>query len=213
MAEKIKLSVAKREVTGKGAMRKLRAQEKVPGVFYAKGENIMIQVDPLPLDRAYAKAGTSQLVYLTIEGEKTHPVLIRELIRHPYKNFITHVDFYGVDLTHSLRVRVPIETTGTAKGEKEGGVLAIYRDGLDVECLPTDIPDNILLDVSDLDVNDSINIEDIPMPEGVTALYEENFAVLGVVVPSAVEEPTDEEEEDLEGEEEAEGEEEESEEE
>lgn len=193
MSNQITLKVKKRDVTGKGAMRKLRATGLVPGVYYAKGENVMIQVEPLPLNKAFAKAGTSQLVYLEIEGGDTHPALIKELIRHPYKAQITHVDFFGVNLKKAVRVRVPVETTGKAKGEQFGGKLSIYRDGIEVECLPTDIPDKIVLDITELEVGDSIHIEDIAMPSGVAALFDENFAVLGLVVPTSTEEAEGEE--------------------
>lgn len=185
MSDQITLTVQKREVTGKGAMRELHRKGLVPGVYYAKGENVLIQVEPLPLNKAYAKAGSSQLVYLHIEGGETRPALIKELVRHPFKTEITHVDFFGVDLKKAVRVRVPIETVGKPKGAVMGGKLAEFRDGLDVECLPTDIPDKITLDVSDLDVGDSIHIADIAMPQGVQALYDENFAVVGLVAPTA----------------------------
>ncbi len=193
MSDQITLNVQKREATGKGAMRKLREAGLVPGVYYAKDQNVMIQVEPLPLNKAYAKAGNSQLVYLQIEGGETHPALIKELIRHPYKTQITHVDFFGVNLKKAVRVRVPVETTGKAKGEVLGGKLTVYRDGIDVECLPTDIPDKIVLDVSGLALGDNIHIQDIPMPEGVQALFDENFAVLGLVAPSSAEEGEGEE--------------------
>lgn len=187
MTDQITITVQKREATGKGPMRELHRKGIVPGVYYAKGENIMIQVEPLPLNKAYAKAGNSQLVYLKIEGEETRPALIKELVRHPFKTEITHVDFFGVDLKKSVRVRVPVETVGKPKGVIMGGKLTVYRDGLDIECLPTSIPDKITLDVSGLDVGDSIHIASIEMPAGVQALYDENFAVVGLVAPSTEE--------------------------
>lgn len=194
MSDQITLNVKKREATGKGAMRKLRAEGLVPGVYYAKGQNVMIQVEPLPLNKAFAKAGTSQLVYLQIEGGDTHPALIKELIRHPYKAQITHVDFFGVNLKKAVRVRVPVETVGKAKGETLGGKLVVYRDGIEVECLPTDIPDKIVLDISGLDMGDNIHIEDVKIPGEVQVLYDENFAVLGLVAPTSADEEGGEDE-------------------
>jgi len=198
MSDQLILNVQKREATGKGAMRKMRVAGLVPGVYYTKSDNIMIQMEPLPLNKAYAKAGNSQLVYLNIEGEATHPALIKELVRHPYKRQITHVDFFGVDLKKAVHVRVPIETKGTPMGAVNGGKLAMYRDGLDVECLPTDIPDTIVLDISALNIGDSIHIADIELPAGVVSPFDENFAVLGLVAPTTESEEGEEEEEEKE---------------
>lgn len=205
------LSVESRSGTGKGYARKLRNKDIVPGIYYTKDDNIPVQAPEIPLWKTYHKAGLSQVFQLEInkDGKKTKtPTMIKEIQFHPTKTKIVHVDFIGIDMKKKLRVNVPVEITGESKGVKEGGVLEVYRDHVEVECLPDVIPENIVIDVSELDVNDSIHVQDVTLPEGVIAVnFDENFAILGVSVPSAmVEEAAEEEEEVLEGEE-AEGEE------
>ncbi|BBD07448.1 50S ribosomal protein L25 [Desulfovibrio ferrophilus] len=180
MSEQVTLKVAKRDEKGKGPNRQLRAEGIVPGVFYSKESNIPVKMALLPLEKAFRKVGTSHLMTLEIEGEEPVPVIIKEMIRHPYKNRIDHVDFYGVNMKKTVRIQVKIVTTGKPEGIDKGGVLTIFRDSIEIECLPSDIPQEISLDVTALDVNDHINIEDIEMPKGATAIFDENFAVVGV---------------------------------
>ncbi|MBU1001034.1 MAG: 50S ribosomal protein L25 [Proteobacteria bacterium] len=180
MSEQITLKVVKREEKGKGPNRQLRMKGIVPGVFYSKESNIPVKMDLLPLEKVFRQVGTSHLMTLDINGEEPQPVIIKQLVRHPYKNRIDHVDFYGVDMKKTVRIQVQIQTTGKPVGIEKGGVLTIYRDSIDIECLPSDIPEIITLDVSLLEVNESINVQDIVMPKGVTALFDENYAVAGV---------------------------------
>jgi large subunit ribosomal protein L25 len=170
----------------------MRENGYVPGVYYnAKGENVPISAPYVPLRKVYEEASTSNLVDLEIEeggNVSTKPVLIWDIQFHPVKNLIRHVDFFGADLTKEVSVDVPVEVTGTPKGEEEGGMVDIYRESISVDCLPGNIPDSIVLDVSDLDINENINIEDIKLPEGVKANYDENFAIVGISVPTTYEE-------------------------
>lgn len=200
MSNAITLKVEKREEFGKGENRRLRAAGFVPGVFYDKNENVAVKCAHLPLEKAYAQVSTSQLLTLEIEG-KARPVIIKELLMHPYKNRIDHVDFYGVDMTQTVHVQVPVVTTGTAKGIITGGVLTIFRDHLDVECLPADIPESIEVDVTELDAGENIAIDELTLPKGVTVHFDEHFAVVGVVVPTETEEEEEGEEEAVEVEE------------
>jgi len=184
MSDQITLKVAKRDERGKGPNRKLRESGLVPGVYYSKGANVSVKMPLLPLEKVFRQVGTSHLMTLEIEGEKPVPVIIKELIRHPYKNRIDHVDFFGVDMDKPVRVHVGIETTGKPVGIDQGGLLTVFRETIEVECLPSDIPAIITLDVAGLNVNDHISIADIVMPKGVTALFDEHFAVVGVVAKS-----------------------------
>ncbi|SKA72012.1 large subunit ribosomal protein L25 [Paucidesulfovibrio gracilis DSM 16080] len=202
------LTVAERTATGKGPNRRLRAQGIVPGVYYDQhGTNIMVQVAEVPLRKVYEKVGGTQVFHLEIDrngNKETFPSLVWRLKHDPVRPVLTHVDFFGVDLDKDLKVFVNVVTTGTPKGLKQGGKLDIFRDQLEIICKPLDIPEHIEIEVSELDVNDNVHIEDITLPDGVTALYEENFAVVGVT-PITETSLDDEEEEDIEeaGEEEA----------
>ncbi len=190
------LSVQKRDQFGKGPNRRLRTSKMVPGVFYsAEGTNIAVQVSELPLQKMYDKMGRTTVFSLEIEdnGKKsTHPVMIWDVQRHPYKNQFTHIDFYGVDLDKEVKVTVAIDFVGTPKGVKLGGKLETYRERLLLLGKPSDIPKKITLDVSEMDLNASVRVADIELPSGVQAQYDQNFAVVSVVSKSA-EVETDEE--------------------
>lgn len=188
MSHQEQLQVSTRQSAGKGASRKLRQKDIVPGVYYdAKGENILLQIPRNLLTRTYEKARTNVVVNLEITGEQgstTKPSLIRDIMFHPVKGTIIHVDFYGLDLTHEIKVQVPVEATGSAPGVKEGGLLNVYRDYIEVSCLPTAIPESIKIDVSGLKINMAVHIEDLLLPDGVTSTHDDNFAILGVTVPT-----------------------------
>ena len=191
MKEMQTLAVSTRTGLGKGANRKLRAEDMVPGVYYdAAGANIPVMVEHLPLEKLYAKTSSAHVFHLDIAGEsgkETKPALVWKLQHHPTKARITHVDFYGVDLEKPIRVHIPVEVTGKAKGQVKGGALEIHRETIEVSSLPLSIPDKVVIDITDLDVNESVQVADLKLPEGVTAVYDDNFAILGVVMPEAEE--------------------------
>jgi large subunit ribosomal protein L25 len=185
MKEQLSLAVKPRAAKGKGACRRLRVESLVPGIFYdSKGTNIPVMVEELPLTKLREKTGSSHVFDLVIEGEdgtQTRPSLIWHTQRHPTKPRITHVDFYGVDLDKVIRVSVPVVVTGKAKGVVLGGKLEIFRDMIEVECLPLAIPDKVTIDVTPLEPNENVVVADLVLPEGVKAVYEDNFAVVGVI--------------------------------
>jgi large subunit ribosomal protein L25 len=192
MAELLKLNVQERTELGKGPNRRLRATGMVPGIYYdAKGANIPVKVEMVPLQKAYAAVGNAQVFELVLERVRNEPV----------KGVPEHVDFFGVDLTKEIKVAVHFEITGTSKGVKLGGVLEQYRESIEVICKPMDIPESIVIDITEMDVMDSVHIEDVAFPEGVTPVFDENYAVLSV---TAIQEDADEDEEGEAGEEAAE---------
>lgn len=212
MAELLKLNVQERTKLGKGPNRRLRATGMVPGVYYdAKGANIPVKVEMVPLQKAYAALGNAQVFELVLEKEgktETHASLLWRVRNEPIKGTPEHVDFYGVDLEKEIKVAVHFELTGTSPGVKLGGQLEQYRDFVDVICKPMDIPAAITIDISEMELFDSIRIEDVEFPEGVTPIFDENYAVITIAAQRAEEEEEGEEE----GEEIVEGEEAESEE-
>lgn len=197
MSEMLQLTVQQRETKGKGANRKLRQSKMVPGIFYnGKGENLMVQSAYLPLEKAYEKLGSNQVFELSIEGlEGKRPALIWKVNRDPVKGVLSHVDFYGVDMKHKMRLEVPVELHGEAKGVKEeGGLLELFRDTIEIESLPGNIPGSIVIDISGLNVGHNVHIEDITPPEGVELIFDENFAVVGVVTQTTMSETLEAEE-------------------
>lgn len=179
------LSVQKRNTQGKGASRHLRSQAQVPGVFYtAAGDNIMVQAPALPLEKIYESVGHTTVFNLEIDsdtGKEIHPVLIWQVQRHPYKKQFLHIDYYGVDLHKEVKVDVPLEFTGTPKGVKLGGLLETYRENIRLASKPLDMPQKIVVDVSGLNIGDTINVEDVKLPENVHAVYDHNYAIAAVL--------------------------------
>lgn len=182
------LSVQKREGRGKGASGRLRSQDLVPGVFYTtSGDNILVQAQSLPLEKMYENVGHTTVFNLEIEsagGKEIHPVLIWQVQRHPYKKQFLHIDYYGVDLNKDVKVEVPVEITGTAKGVKLGGVLETYRENVRLASKPLDMPKKITVDVTDMNIGDVINIGDLELPPNVHAIYDHNYAIVGVMAKS-----------------------------
>lgn len=183
------LAVQERVLKGKGPNRRLRKQDLVPGIYYdQKGHSIMVQAAMIPMTKAIQNFGSSHVFSLEINlvngSTESYPCLLWRVKYDPIKPKPIHVDFFGVDLTKDIRVHVPFEVTGTPIGVKEeGGVLEFYRDGIEVTCKPLDIPESIVLDVSNLALNQNISITDVTFPEGVTPFYEgEPFAVVGVTL-------------------------------
>ncbi len=206
MAELLKLNVQERTELGKGPNRRLRATGMVPGIYYdAAGANIAVKAEMVPLQKIYAQLGSTQVFELVLEKDgktQTHPALLWRVRNEPVKGTPEHVDYFGVDLNKEIKVAVHFELTGTSKGVKLGAVLEQYRDVVDVICKPMDIPESIVIDITELDLMDSVRIEDVVFPEGVTPLFDENYAVLSVVTAREVEEEVEGEEgEETEGEE------------
>jgi large subunit ribosomal protein L25 len=198
MKETLSLAVKPRSAFGKGANRKLRAKDMVPGIYYDDtGANIPVMVEHLPLQKLFSKTASSHVFNLKIAtdaGEETKPSLMWKVEHHPTKPRIIHVDFYGVDLSKVIRVHIPVEVTGKSKGQVKGAVVDLHRETIEVSCLPLAIPDKVVLDVTNLDVNDSIQITDVVLPEGVKAVYEDNFSLVSVLIPEAEPEETEAEE-------------------
>ena len=192
------LVVQVREQTGKGVARKLRAAGRIPGVLYGRGkEPRSLQLDPHEVERLLKRsdAGMNTLIDLTIEGDSAgrETVLVKELQRDPVGDVILHADLYVVDLTKTIEVEVPVHLTGTPVGVSvSGGILDHTLRDLLVECLPTAIPDAITLDVSGLEIGDSVHVRDVQLPEGVTMRSDADLSIAGVAAPTVEEEETPE---------------------
>ncbi|PTN37022.1 50S ribosomal protein L25/general stress protein Ctc [Desulfonatronum sp. SC1] len=189
MSNQATLSVDVRSETGSGQCRRLRNKAFVPGIFYnAQGANLLFSAERTPLQKLYNKVGLSQVFQLEIKqsGEsQLHPAIIRDIQFHPVKGSITHIDFFGVDLTKKINVYIPVEVTGKPKGVVLGGMLETFRDELEVVGLPMSIPEKIVIDVTALEINHNVHVQDLKLPDNVEFVFEDNFAVVGVVSPSA----------------------------
>lgn len=189
--EEITLGVETRADRGKGAARRLRRTGKVPGIFYGpKSTATPIAVDRKDFAAHVANLEGSHLIRFESPAAdlQKRVALVREVQHHPVTGGILHVDFYEVDLTQRLQVTVPLHFVGKAKGvAADGGILQPILREMQVECLPTDIPQFIEVDVTALEIHDVIHLADVPMPANVTAVVETNEAVVTVQPPTVEE--------------------------
>ncbi len=190
--------------TGSRESRRLRRAGNVPAIVYGKGtEPVTIAVDAHDLHVVlHTEAGANALINLEIEGGATLLTMARVIERHPFRNEYRHIDFVTVSLDELVTAEVAIHFEGTPVGVLEGGVFSPQRTHVIIEALPTAIPSNIELDVSEIEIGGSLRIADLPPIEGVAYTEDPEAVVMSVTTPAAeiVEEP----EEELEGEEEGE---------
>jgi large subunit ribosomal protein L25 len=184
MSEVTSLQLTPREERGKGPCSRLRSNGLVPGVFYnAKGENISFTVENLALGKAFEKVRYSKMIELQIEVDgqvQKRNALFKKLVKHPVKRRYDHVDFIGIDLDKEVQVTIPVETVGRAKGVVLGGRLEILQERIMVRCLPTAIPDSIVVEVTELEIGGKVLVDQLVLPEGVKAVYDRNFPVIAI---------------------------------
>lgn len=190
--KEILLEAKRRSKTGKEIAKKLRKEGLIPAVLYGLGEEpLPLQIDSKSL-LAILRAGRGENVIITlnINGDQNEKkqVLIREIQHHPVLGDILHVDFQHILLTKKVSVRVPIHLTGLPEGvHKDGGILQHALRELEIECLPTDIPEKVELDVSTLKIGDSIHVRDIKL-EKVEILSDPEGSIASVVPPTVFKE-------------------------
>jgi large subunit ribosomal protein L25 len=189
----VALDVEIRSDKGKGVARKLRAAGRIPGVCYARGKApLAVSLDAKRLERLLAASATgiNTLIDLHVAGGGDYDgrvVLVKELQRDPLSKRALHADLYAVDLAQTIEVAVPIHVTGTAPGVTNGGILDQALRELQIECLPRAIPDQIVVDVSALEIGMSLHVRDLVLPEGVKLVSVPDLSVVSVVVPAAEE--------------------------
>ncbi|MCJ7539399.1 MAG: 50S ribosomal protein L25/general stress protein Ctc [Desulfobacterales bacterium] len=202
----IELKTKIRTTTGNGPARRLRMSGQIPAVLYGpKTESVLLSVNKHDLELLFKKGGIGQVVLnLVIQknGETlTMFAMIKELQIHPVSRNFIHIDFYEVKMDQKITAKIPVVTIGTAKGVELGGMLQIIRRELEVECLPLEVPESIEIDISDLDVGDSIHVGKIRLESELEFLEDDNYTVVTVLAPKLEEEEEPEEEEEVEGEE------------
>jgi large subunit ribosomal protein L25 len=166
-----KLSVTSRPAAGSRAARRLRRSGRVPGVLYGGGdESIGFDADARELRQALASTGA--VLDLSIDGGSATPVVLKETQRHPVRGETVHIDLLRVRLDQVINAIVPLELHGIdeSPGVKEGGILEQTTRELNVEALPTAIPESIVYDIGEMQIGDTILLSQIVAPEGVTLL-------------------------------------------
>lgn len=177
------LDIVKREKTGKGISRQLRAQSLVPGVVYGKGiEPVAVTVNPKQLGEAITgEGGLNNLITLQGAGLDGQVVIVSDIFRDPIKRIPLHVDLHKINLEEKVRVRVPVNLVGTAPGTKEGGLLDFALHALEIECLPTAIPEHIDVDVTTLTIGHSIHVSDVTAPAGSKILDDAKASIVSIL--------------------------------
>jgi large subunit ribosomal protein L25 len=197
MAQQAKLTVQARTQVGRNAIKKVRKEGLIPGVIYGVGqEPINLEVNGRQLSTVLAHA-SSENILLELEivdgdNKRNSLAMIQEVQHHPIQRQILHVDFHAVSATEKITAEVPIETIGEPVGVKtNGGLLEHNLRDLEVECLPGDLPERIEVDVTNLDINQSIHVKDLKLPPGVEAVTDPDLTVVAVSAPRVDEEPTE----------------------
>jgi large subunit ribosomal protein L25 len=180
-----------RSETGKNANRRLRSSGKIPGVLYTAGNDaVQVAVSPREIGAILkSKAGSNTLFDLDLGGSR-RKVILKEFQREPLRGKLLHADFYEVALDKAITVTVHIELEGTPVGVKvQGGIVDFVTRELEVECLPTDIPEKIAVDISALELNKHLRVSDLEVSEKIKVLAEPEVVIAHVVLPKAEEAP------------------------
>jgi large subunit ribosomal protein L25 len=188
------LNVQARQGRKKGMAGRLRSSGKIPAVIYGHTVPTAITVDAREFRGAFKRITENTIVQLVMP-EGTHEVLVKDYQRDNLTGDILHIDFYEFEKGKALRTRVPIRLTGNPVGVKEGGILEVLLRELDVECLPKDLPEEIVLDIGELALDRALHVKDMNLTEGVRSLQSSDQVVCLVahrkaeeeVAPAAVE--------------------------
>ncbi len=192
MAESTKLSLTARDPEGSRTARRLRRQGNVPGVIYGgEGGPSHFSVDARILRNTLAHSGA--ILDISIDGGTAAPVLVKDLQRHPVRGEIVHVDFLRVNMNETIHTTVVLELLGgeRAPGVIEGGVLSQDTREVNIEALPGDIPDTIVHDVSGMQINDTLTLAAVTVPDGITLLDDLDETVIATITPPTVETESD----------------------
>ncbi len=207
----VALNVETGRPTGSAASRRLRAEGKVPAIVYGHGTDALpIAVDHRELELAFHTEAGRNVIFSLDLGGKEQTAIAQAVERHPFKPFITHIDFLLVNLDEVVTAEVPIRVEGESIGTRAGAVMSVVRPLIQVRAVLSNLPSEIPLDVSELDQGDTLRISDLPVFEGVEYLEDDGLTVVTITAASQIDLPEEEvEEEDLEllGEEGEEGEE------
>ena len=157
----IKLNLEKREDLGTSGAKKTRAEGMVPGIFYAKdSEPVAVAAKANELQKVVDEAGTSALVDVTVNGED-HKILFKEIQEHPFKNQLLHFDAYGVNLKEKIKLSIPVVLEGRDDIRVQPSVLLQLLEEVEVECLPTSLPSEGVVNVADMQIGDTLTVADL----------------------------------------------------
>ena len=190
-----------RTKTGKGAARQIRRNGLIPGVVYGRGNDPRsIKVDPLDIEKLLQSNAIFDLTFVGEDGEES-TVIIKDYQKDVIKQDLLHVDFQFISMDEKITVSVPMHLEGEAVGVRDGGVLQQLLREIEIDTLPAEIPEEITIDISELDVGESLSVADLELPEGIDLITDSDEVIVTVVTPTELveeDEETEEEEEFLE---------------
>jgi len=201
--EKMLLKADKREVRGKGGARSLRRSGELPAIVYSKGNSMPVKINAKEITRMIRRgAGEHALITLQIneDGGSTaeRPVLVKDYQTDPVSDELLHVDFMQVSLSETITVTVPLHIAREPSGVKMGGILEFHTREIEVECLPTQIPERIDIDAESIGIGHSFHVSDITVPEGISIVSDPEEVILNVSAPRVEEAPAEAVEEEAE---------------
>ena len=199
MADNVVLKADRRTQVGKQAVKHLRLKGRLPAVVYGeKQDPIVCSVDRKELEVILHDQGRNALLSLDLpDGQAQDTTIIKEIQHHPLKGEMQHVDFHRISLTEKIIVEVAVEAEGNPVGVRtEGGILEHMLYELEVECLPTDIPDKVVFDVTEMSIGDTIHGSDLVVEGNVEIVTESDRSVFVLVPPTVAQVAEDEEEEE-----------------
>lgn len=184
MAE-LSLNATKREISTKGTLNQMRKEGVVPCIYYSKGNDPIVfsslEIDLNPL----VFTSDTHLIHLKINDQEQLDCIVKDVQFDPVTDRIVHIDFLGIVYGQVLQIQVPVALKGSPEGVKQGGLLQQYMHKLEVECLPKNIPDHLDIDVTALNVGDTIHVRDLEF-ENVKILTTQDAAVVAVTVTKVV---------------------------
>ncbi len=187
--KQLELKATLRTTTGNGPARRLRGQGMIPAVLYGPvTPPVMLSVIARDFEHVVQKGNIRRTIFsLNLEGGSSaaKPAVVKELQRNPVSGKFLHVDFYEIDLNRKLRVMVPVVIRGKSKGEEDGGMLQIIEREIAVLCLPSEMPEALEVDVTELGIGGTLHVNDIALPSGAELPPGGNYTVLTVISPKA----------------------------
>ncbi len=188
--EQVTLAAKPRTQTGGRSVKRLRRQGQIPGVVYGRefGEALPISIDSRELRNALHGHSIHSIFNLEIEGRSPTPVLVHDRQLDVVGKHLLHVDLHAINLDEEVESTVGLTIVGSAPGVREGGILDIVLREVAVQCLPADIPDHIEIDVSSLQIGDSVHVRDLSAPAGVKITESPDEMIASLLPPSKAEE-------------------------
>jgi len=179
------MNVENRKNIGSNKVNKLRTENLLPGVVYKRGEETLhVQVSEAEFFRIFKLAGTTNIINMELEG-KSHPVIIKDIQRHPVKNNIIHIDFQELNMNEKIKMTIPIHLLNRDNIKLQPSILSQVLDQVEIECLPDDIPHFATIDVEDLNYNEPKYVKDLDIVQNksVTILTDLNILVCTLSEP------------------------------